>query len=121
MDECQKGKKEHKYGNNESEGANSSLGTISWCATTWRKFPPHLSWRMALESDSFPSIGEPKVTQITEKEEGSDWRHERNHRAEREATVPPTEWPVNTTDLLLLVISLICMCAKWREYKMLLA
>lgn len=39
--------------------------------------------------------------QSTEREEEMDLREESSQRAEREAIVPPMEWPVKTTGFLI--------------------
>lgn len=82
---------------------------MSCLETTWQKFPSHFSLRIARESDSFPSNGEPKVMQRTDAEEENDlWRWERSHRVKRDAVVPLIACPVITKDLHLCVISNIC-------------
>lgn len=71
---------------------------------------------MEKERGSLPSKGEPKVMQRIEREVERDWREERSQMAEREAIVPPIEWPVKTTGLFLFIISSICMDMQRKHY-----
>ncbi|OMP10872.1 hypothetical protein COLO4_04203 [Corchorus olitorius] len=68
--------------------------------------------RIADEGLPFPSNGEPKVmhsTDIVEDEMEYCCKLQRRHRVERDAVVPPMEWPVITTDFTFPIDSAICI------------